>query len=463
MARFWKAVRDFAGDRRGNFAILLGIALPVLATGAGFGVNTAQLFNAKSALQHSLDAAVASTARSLTIGAIREEDAHGAVAALLSANGGGAFGRDGIVTLDEVIVDRTAKTVDATATANITLAFPLFGAEPVRKVGARTAAVYSDQTIEVAMMLDVTGSMDGQKIRDLRSAATNAVDALLGGQNARNPRVRVSIIPYAQAVNVGALARESVFREAGGGSDLPPYIGAPQSYVRENTGPAVDLCATERKMPDGSADISSAGPMAERSYMHNGERRRYLARVNRDDRLKASDCPRAAVVPLTADADALKRSINAFSATGWTAGAIGIQWTRYMLSSDWRRTIVNARLGEGPADEDPKKVRKIAILMTDGEFNTVYAGGNASQDVTKQGRASRANAEALCTAMKNDGIEIFTIGFDLRERNARAVLRNCASPDTSSIRHYFEASTGPELDAAFQEIIRTTERLYLSM
>lgn len=265
MARFWKAVRGFAGDRRGNFAILMGIALPVIATGAGFGVNTAQIFNAKSALQHSLDVAVASTARSLTTGVIREEDAHGAVAALLSANGGGAFARQGVVMLDNVIVDRSAKTVDATATANITLAFPLFGAEPVRQVGARTAAVYSDQTIEVAMMLDVTGSMGGQKIRDLRTAATNAVDALLGGQNARNPRVRVSIIPYAQAVNVGALASESVFREAGSGSDLPPHIGATERYVRDNTGPSRDLCATERKMPDGSADLSDAGPLAERA------------------------------------------------------------------------------------------------------------------------------------------------------------------------------------------------------
>ncbi len=462
MAQIWKSARSFAADRRGNFAILMGVALSVLATGAGFGVNTAQLFNAKSALQNALDAAVTSTARDLTTGVIREEDARVSIEAFLTANGSGPFAHKDVVVLDDVIVDRNAKTVDATATANVALAFPLFGADPVRPVGARTAAVYSDQKIEVAMMLDVTGSMDGQKIRDLKRAANNAVDALLGGQNARDPRVRVSIVPYAQAVNVGALASASVFREAKSGTNLPPYIRAPESYVRANTGPADDLCATERKMPDGSADTTAEGPDAIRYYP--GDRTKsYYARVNRDDRLEAVECPRASVVPLTADAGALKRSINDFSANGWTAGAIGIQWTRYMLSADWRRTIANARLGDGPADNDPKKVRKIAILMTDGEFNTVYAGGAARGKVYEQDRASRANSEALCTAMKRDGIEVFTIGFDLKERNAKSVLQNCATPDTGSTKHYFEASTGPELDAAFQEIIRTTERLYLSM
>lgn len=178
MARVWKSARSFAADRRGNFAILMGLALSVLATGAGFGVNTAQLFNAKSSLQNALDAAVVSTARDLTTGVIREEDARKSIEAFLTANGGGPFARKGVVTLEDVIVDRSARTVDATATANVALAFPVFGGEQARQVGARTAAVYSDQKVEVAMMLDVTGSMARNgKISDLKSAAEIAVDA----------------------------------------------------------------------------------------------------------------------------------------------------------------------------------------------------------------------------------------------------------------------------------------------
>lgn len=471
MARFSSILTRFMSDRRGNFAILTGATLSMLAVGAGFGVNTAQLMNTKSALQNALDAAVASTARDLTTGVIAEADARASIEAFLIANGGGAFAREGAVTLETLTVDRVARTVEATAKANIDLAFPLFGAEKTRDVAATTAALYSDRQIEVAMMLDVTGSMGNpnpQKIKDLRAAATKAVDDLLGGQDRRNPRVRVAIVPYAQAVNVGNLAATVVFQEDSKGGNLPPYIGASRRYISDNTGSYSDTCATERKMPDLSPDYSADGPLTIRHYPGDASKR-YYARVNRDDRL--AGCPQAKIVPLTADAASLKRSIAAFSADGFTAGAIGIQWTNYMLSSQWRDAIRNAGMGDGPADFDPDEVKKIAILMTDGQFNTAYAGDNPRNKVTAQDPVSRANAEALCGEMKVNGIEIFTIGFDLdnrsmtaqQKRDAKDVLKACSSDDTGGIKHYYEASTGPELNSAFQEIIRNTESLFLTM
>ncbi len=79
--------------------------------------------------------------------------------------------------------------------------------------------------------------------------------------------------------------------------------------------------------------------------------------------------------------------------------------------------------------------------------------------------------ESLCANMKRDDIEVFTIGFALddpdmsrTERDqAKSVLKNCSTPDSSAIvKHYFEASTGEELDAAFKEIIANTERLAIT-
>ena len=32
-------------------------------------------------------------------------------------------------------------------------------------------------------------------------------------------------------------------------------------------------------------------------------------------------------------------------------------------------------MGAGPADHDDRRVSKVAILMTDGQFNTAFAGG----------------------------------------------------------------------------------------
>ena len=132
-------------------------------------------------------------------------------------------------------------------------------------------------------------------------------------------------------------------------------------------------------------------------------------------------------------------------------------------------------MGAGPADHDKKKVAKVAILMTDGQFNTAFAGVKDSNDRDNQpqmdqGNKARNYAEEICANMKTDGIEVFTIGFALDERGmsrdereqAKSVLRNCSSPDTSSIQHFFEASTGEELDAAFRAIIANTERLAIT-
>jgi len=455
------AAARFSGDRRGNFAVMMALVCSVVVLAAGYGVNIAQLFMTRSNLLNALDAAVTSTARDLTTGHILEKDARPTVEAFLLANGGTGFAAADDISLDSLVVDKARGTVSAEASILVDLAFPLFGTADRQKVAVRSASLYSDKKIEVAMMLDVTGSMSGQKIRDLKAAATNAVNALLQGQGKTDPRVRVALVPYAEAVNAGRLASDVVFIEKAGGSNLPPPIDATRKEIRANTGAWEDNCATERKLMDGSADFSDDGPFSERL---NDQRRRYIARINRDDRLEV--CPRAAIEPLTADADVLKETIRDFSASGVTAGGIGVQWAYYMLSSKWRSVIKGAGLGEGPADFDKKKVAKIAILMTDGQFNTAFAGRGANQ-----GDKSRKNAEGLCGAMKEDGIEIFTIGFDLNSRDmqpweqeqAKAVLRNCASPDVSSIKHYYEASTGEELDAAYQEIIRNTERLYLTM
>ena len=63
--------------------------------------------------------------------------------------------------------------------------------------------------------------------------------------------------------------------------------------------------------------------------------------------------------------------------------------------------------------------------------------------------------------MKTAGIEVFTVGFMLKETGAKH-LGNCASPDTKGIKHYFETSSGAELNDAFLEIVRNIERLAIT-
>lgn len=456
-------VRRFADDRGGNFVVLGGLTASMVAMAAGLGINVAQLHNVKSSLSQAVDAAVTSTARDLTTGKIKDEDAERIVLAFIEANADASMAPGAKVTLQKLTVDKVAHTVEATAYVDVDVFFPLFGINNRQRVSATTASLYSDKKIEVAMMLDVTGSMGGQKIKDLKAAAKNAVTILLDGQDIDKPRVRVAMVPYAEAVNTGKLSN-SVFVEKPNKSDLPPAKGSPQAASASSGG---DGCATERKDGHGGADFSDDGPDSERTADQG--KTTYLAMVNRDDRMQ--NCPKAQVVALTADARKLLATIEDFKADGVTAGGIAAQWGYYMLSPKWSRTIKDAGAGSGPADYNQKKVAKVAILMTDGQFNTAFAG--VAKDKTpqmKQGAKSRDYAENLCANMKKDGIEIFTIGFDLDNKDmeksekdaAKSVLKNCSSADLSSMKHYYEASTGKELDDAFKAIVNNIERLALT-
>ena len=474
----------FIEDRRGNFAVITAGISTMLLLSAGFGVNTAQLVLVRSNLMNALDSAVTSTARDLTTGVIPEDDAEKSVKSFLLVNGGTGFASADKINLDSLVVDHGKKTVTAVASVRVSLLFPLFGTDD-QKIAVKSAALYSDKTVEVAMMLDLTGSMaDHDKIGNLRTAATNAVKTMLDNQNPNNPRVRVALVPYASGVNVGALATD-VYAETSSSSDLPPVAGSPLLVAKTKSKllppfaiyksivasayPSSDTCATERKDRNGKADFSADGPDTIRTDKSG---KQYYALVNRDDRLSGSGmnkCPDAKLIPLTTDEGSLLNSIKTFKANGYTGGAIAVQWTHYMLSSGWRSAIKDAGLGDGPADANPDKLSKVAILMTDGQFNTAYAGVSGNKN-NSQGDVARSNAESICSNMKAEGIQIYTIGFDLDDKSmsaterqeARDVLKNCASDDTASSKHFFDVSTGPELNQAFQDIIGDTERLVLT-
>lgn len=454
---FQRAARRFGRSRSGNFGMMMAVVAPMLLIGAGFGINIAQVSNARSNLLAALDSAVTSTARDLTTGVTEEADARASVEAFLFANGVRSFSKKDLLTLDRIVVDKINKTVTAQASVVVDVAFPLFGAANRQKITTESAAIYSDKRVEVAMMLDLTGSMkksgSDDKLGDLQKAAKNAVKMLLDNNAPGSSRVRVALVPYANSVNVGrTIAEASVFVET---------KTADRKQAPSNNDPKVvswprpDNCATERKGDHQYTDHGPESSMVNRDHLLGsfaGGFGVYLPSVA---------CPAAAMVPLTNNRATLDASIDSFVADGGTAGHIGVQWTWYMLSPRWAKVVGTSA---APGKYDPTEVGKYAILMTDGEFNLSYF------DVTKVSDAynpagkeqTRDSATKLCAEMRKAGIEVFTIGFKLTDEKARETMRDCASPDTGSVRHFYDTSTGAELDAAFRAIAGNIERVALT-
>ncbi len=448
----------FRRNRRGNFGLMMAVTAPLLVLASGYGLNIAQISITKSNLLAALDSAVTSTARDLTTGVITKDDAQGVVEAFLLANGQRAYAEEGKLTLDKVEIDPVARTVEAKASVELDLAFALFGTANHQKITVESAAIYSDRKIEIAMALDLTGSMKKSgsvdKMGDLQTAARNAVNLLLSGKNI-DDRVRVALVPYANSVNVGpTIAYKSVYIEktkSDRGRTVPNtnLLNLVSGLLRP------DNCATERK---GTEAYSDAGPEK--------------VMVNRDFFLsefadggagyaKSVRCPAAAVVPLTSNKKTLTDTIDAFVADGGTGGHIGIQWAWYMLSNKWK-DVVPTSAAPGPYDE--KEVGKFAILMTDGEFNLNFSGATTANGAYGNDAASRSipHAKSLCANMRAEGIKVFTIGFKLPNNSARNLMKDCASPSTSSIDFYYDTSSGTELDQAFKAIVRNIESLALT-
>ena len=199
----------------------------------------------------------------------------------------------------------------------------------------------------------------------------------------------------------------------------------------------------------------------------------YVGRAYLDS---SNPCPSVAVTPLSSNRVNLGKEIDKLQASGSTAGQIGIAWAWYMVSPHFA-----SLWGEDsqPAAYDPTTTLKVAILMTDGEFNTPFRSGVIAADAgTGSGGTNthiNENATnghpftqslALCEAMKAQGVVVYTVGFDLGTSTggpgidtALEMLAACA---TSPDKHFFKAVSGTDLKEAFKSIGRDITRLRIA-
>ena len=97
--------------------------------------------------------------------------------------------------------------------------------------------------------------------------------------------------------------------------------------------------------------------------------------------------------------------IDKLSVAGGTAGHLGTAWAWYTLAPNWESLWSSASQPKAYGTAD---LRKIAILMTDGEYNTEYDTNGVKTGLPDAGTQVNGNsatqAKALCTAMKAKGI-----------------------------------------------------------
>ncbi|THD54010.1 MAG: hypothetical protein E8A12_17990 [Phenylobacterium sp.] len=449
-----RAVRDRSGVSAVAFAITFAVLAPM--TLGLFDIYQGNEQHGK--LQDALDAAALYAARSNatdnpTINTIGNK----ALAANLQLVQGATL------TSSSFVLANNNQQVQAQATVQLTAYAPTeFTHSPVQ---VSSQVTRNGNNIEVAMVLDNTGSMAGSPMTSLQSAANQLIDLVVS--DTQSPFYsKIAVVPYSNAVNAGAYVNQV----RGTPTTAPSPMAAPcvdqpgctkMKFTSASGSPPtynVSNCVSERTGAQAFTDASYSGAPVGWVYPPSD-----------------NPCISASIQPLTSDKPTLHNMIGTLTAGGSTAGHIGVAWGWYMISPNWGGLFPSA--SQGAAYGTPNTL-KVMILMTDGAFNTAYCKGAISNPSSAtDGSAGGSNehtacaspngdsftqAQALCTAMKAppNNVLIYTVGFlhGGADPQAQAILANCAT----DAAHAYLPTTGAQLQVAFQAIAADLNKLRIS-
>lgn len=177
-------------------------------------------------------------------------------------------------------------------------------------------------------------------------------------------------------------------------------------------------------------------------------------------------CTTPALTRLTTDGEKIKSALDLMRPLGGTNIGEGLAW-------GWRLLSRNAPFADGmPAGT--KNGRRIAILMTDGEnwldqvanINGSMYGAYGFYNDGRLSGGSGSNVGMIpmnnklidiCTSMKAQKIEIFTVGLSIPTNAAKQLLTDCSSNGQA-----YMISDAAELTTVFRSIAKSILQPYLS-
>jgi Flp pilus assembly protein TadG len=539
-------------DNKGSTAALTAALATTIIGLTGVAVDSTRIWLVESRLKTAVDAAALAAARRLN-DATRDSEATAVFwGHFTQANGARTF-LGATITAPTITPDATNTArirVSASATVPMTLMGVLTNSAVTRTESATVER--AGMGLELAIVIDQTSSMRdaaggglGTKLDAAKAAAQTLLNVLYAGQE-RQQNLWVSVVPFARTINIGtgnthmlnttnpampagwSLAGWSGCVEARlNGHDTTdaapttdatrfrPYFwpttfrqvgqvgGSSGITARCTTANAYPGSVTAQRFCHGDNDwtVNGVGPSQtdlNGNYMYSFLRG--LGMTHAEAQGPNLLCAQTPIQPLTANRTAVNAAIAAITApvrSGGTTTAVGLQGAWYTLSPNWQGLWQNPNAGipntpNLPLPYNTPNMRKVAIILTDGDNNWQAAYGENSATCGSSNRSvcssatgteliynaygrvatgtnsynarfptatispvSQTNADnrldarfsATCTAMKNAGIIIYVIGFEVASAQ-RTLLRNCAT----SANHYLESPTAATLSSVFQQV-----------
>lgn len=407
---------------------MFALMLPVLLGAIGVSLDFAQAYMVQQRLAQALDAAALAAAGSSTDPDVIEQK----VKDFFNVN----YPEEklGVAFTPEVEVNGQTITVSGHAQYGTNFVSVL-GIDSIEVGASNEVTRIVGTNIELALVLDISGSMAGQKIIDLKEAAKSLIDTVVY-DNQEDYYSKIAIVPYSVAVNVGAYAA-SVRGPVTAGKTITaatkanPVVITTSAAHGFNNGDKVYITGVSGMSQINNKLFTVAGKTATTFQLSGVDGRNYstfkntasvycttagcqyytftsassttntfpittcvsertganaytdvapsTAYVGRNYAASSNPCLQNEIQPLTSDKTVLNAAIDDLVATGSTGGQVGVGWGWYLLAPDfgylWPAESVPAAYGS-------EHLHKIMVLMTDGEYNSPYCNGVIAKDAT---------------------------------------------------------------------------------
>lgn len=463
--------------RGGATALFFAAALFTSAVAVAAAVDFTRMMAAQENLQAALDAATLQAAQS------REKEERNLLVLVEKS-----------LDANEQATDLTSMTVsdlDLDADENLSVSVKaemttailgLIGIDKIKlNVSSRVVRGYPG-TVEVAMVLDNTYSMSESiptstpgitvtRMAALKDAAKALVQELNRGNEGK--KVSISVVPYADYVNVGVTTLPRTWLTVPAPSPVPGSC-SPKLDCSKST----RIAKTCTRVVDGvteSYDCSywspACTPTSQNSCSAAQESKfRGCVGSRTSGTLRLSDEQPAVAYPglkgtsqaclsqittLTTDFTKVNAAIDAMvfqngSYKPLTYLPAGLVWGLNVLSSTEPYTDAK--------DYDPKNVdpRKVMVFMTDGANTLKFNKSTGTHDklsttastAAKEKADSDNDTRSLCTTIKGRNIEVFTVALGVTDPVALDLVKSCAT----DAAHAFAVSDKAELVKKFREI-----------
>ncbi len=316
-------LKHFIKNTSGNFGVILSLSMLPVMMGIGVAVDYSQLANRQTSLQNSVDGAI------LSVGQTFEDMTSVEIEQKLQDFLKATLAEDEYKSISklDVLLDKPNHKLTVTAKSSTDTNFMLLAGVKTMGFNAVSQIRSSFGKMEIAFVLDNTGSMNQEgKLDALKTAATDFANGVM--TKPTGGIAKIGIVPFGNYVNVGL---DKV------GASWLTIIGDPHAW---------NGCVGSRLHPFNLDDSDFASKKV--------------------PGISGVTCG-AQITPLTDNRAKVLQEINDMVATGMTYVPSGLTWGRRILSHE-------EPFSEAASDAavTADNINRFMVLMTDGE-NTVSA------------------------------------------------------------------------------------------